>query len=131
MSVNKILVNNNDSNYTHSIFDISEYTGISYDILSDALDDVPQAKRKGGMTIRYIDSNDKYVQYRLMSDTFNITPANWQGVDDEPTAGSENLVKSGGVLSAIKTKVVDGFDDLLISDDDGNVIAQFKGGGPF
>ena len=51
------------------------------------------------MTIRYVQTNDnKYVQYRLMSDTFNTTVANWQGVDDEPTAGSENLVKSGGVV---------------------------------
>ena len=53
MSVNKILVNNSDSNYTHSIFDISEYIGNSYSTLSDALDDVPLAKRKGGMTVRY------------------------------------------------------------------------------
>jgi hypothetical protein len=32
-----------------------------------------------------------------MSDTFNTTVANWQGVDKEPIAGSDNLVKSGGV----------------------------------
>ena len=38
------------------------------------------------------------MQYRLMSDTFNTTPANWQGVDEEPTVGSDNLVKSGGVF---------------------------------
>jgi lysophospholipase L1-like esterase len=36
-----------------------------------------------------------------MSDTFNTTVTNWQGVDDEPTAGSENLVKSGGVAKNI------------------------------
>lgn len=38
------------------------------------------------------------MQYRLMSNSFNTTVANWQGVDDEPTAGSENFVKSGGVV---------------------------------
>ena len=65
--VNKITVNNQDSNYTHSIFDISEYTGQQYSTLSDALNAIPQAKRKGGMTIRYIDDNDKYIQYRLMT----------------------------------------------------------------
>jgi hypothetical protein len=32
-----------------------------------------------------------------MSDSFNTTEANWQGVDEVPTAGSDNLVKSGGV----------------------------------
>jgi hypothetical protein len=56
--VNKITVNNQDSNYTHSIFDISEYTGHQYSTLSDALNDIPIQKHKGGMTIRYIDNND-------------------------------------------------------------------------
>ena len=64
---------------------------------------IPTAVRCGGMNIRFVQSSDnKYVQYRLMSDTFNTTPANWQGVDDEPTAGSNNLVKSGGVADNIK-----------------------------
>ena len=49
------------------------------------------------MTIRYIDSNDKYVQYRLIALTWSITESDWQGVDDEPTALSENLTKSGGI----------------------------------
>lgn len=67
---------------------------------------IPTSVRHGGMTIRFIQgseqsSDNKYVQYRLMSDVFNTTPANWQGVDDEPTAGSDNLVKSGGVYKKI------------------------------
>ena len=33
-----------------------------------------------------------------MSDTFNTTVTNWQGVDDVPTAGSNNLVKSNGIF---------------------------------
>lgn len=45
-------------------------------------------------------SNNKYVQYRYMlSSTTNANfanVANWQGVDDEPISGSDNLVKSGG-----------------------------------
>ena len=96
--VNKITVNNQDSNYTHSIFDISEYTGNSYLTLSDALDEVPIQKRKGGMTIRYVPTNDnKYVQYRLMATSFSTTEADWQGVDEEPTKNSKNLIESGGV----------------------------------
>ena len=52
------------------------------------------------MTIRFIQSSDnKYVQYRLMSQTFSTTVSDWQGVDDEPTVGSDNLVKSGGVAA--------------------------------
>ena len=39
---------------------------------------IPQAKHKGGMTVRYIDSNDKYVQYRLMSDDWSTTESDWQ-----------------------------------------------------
>ena len=102
MGVNKININNNDSNYAHSIFDISEYTGKTYDTLSDALADVPDGKKKGGMTVSFVSTSDnKYVQYRLMSDSFNTTPSNWQGIDDEPTAGSNNLVKSGGVQNEI------------------------------
>ena len=54
MSFNTIKVNNTDTNYTHSIFDISEYTGKKYDTLSDALTDVPDGKRKGGMTISFV-----------------------------------------------------------------------------
>ena len=64
---------------------------------------IPTTVRKGGMSIKFVTSSDnKYVQYRLMSDSFNTTVANWQGVDDEPTTGSNNLVKSGGVAAEFK-----------------------------
>ena len=70
---------------------------------------IPTTVRKGGMSIKFVLSSDnKYVQYRLMSDTFNTTPANWQGVDDKPTDGSHNLVESGGVkseLNAIESQI--------------------------
>jgi hypothetical protein len=32
-----------------------------------------------------------------MAQSFSATPSDWQGVDNEPTDGSDNLVKSGGV----------------------------------
>ena len=55
MGVNIIKVNNADTNYTHSIFDISEYnSGAKYDSLTEALNTVPQDKQQGGMTVRYI-----------------------------------------------------------------------------
>lgn len=61
---------------------------------------IPTSVRHGGMSIRFIQSSDnKYVQYRLMSDTFNTTPANWQGVDTEITANSKNIAESGNVYS--------------------------------
>lgn len=59
---------------------------------------IPTSVRHGGMSIRFVQSSDnKYVQYRLMANTFSTTVTDWQGVDDEPTTGSNNLVKSGGV----------------------------------
>ena len=93
------------------VFDISAYhatggTLATYDNLNDALNGtnggVPQSLQKGGMSVKFVQSSDnKYVQYRLMSDSFNTTPANWQGVDDEPIANSKNLVESGGVYKKI------------------------------
>lgn len=91
------------------VFDISAYhatgsTLATYADLTSALGtngaNVPSEVRKGGMSIKFVQTYDnKYVQYRLMSDTFNTTVTNWQGVDDVPTAGSDNLVKSGGIVS--------------------------------
>lgn len=67
-----------------------------------------------------------------MSDTFNTTPANWQGIDDEPVAGSDNLVKSRGVFNevqnTIKQKDDDSSSDLNFSDKFGNVVLQLKEG---
>jgi hypothetical protein len=95
------------------IYDISARNGgVIFESLSALLSSsnlstlIPTSVRCGGMSIRFIqsfapNSDNKYVQYRLMSDTFNTTVANWQGVDDEPTAGSDNLVKSGGVFTDI------------------------------
>lgn len=64
-------------------------------------------KKKGGMSIKFVQSSDnKYVQYRYTGTAVIGNPnpfletANWQGVDDKPTAGSNNLVKSGGVKLA-------------------------------
>lgn len=48
----------------------------------------------------------KYVQYRYMETVTTAATftnvANWQGVDEEPTSGSDNLVKSGGVAESEK-----------------------------
>ena len=59
---------------------------------------IPTSARHGGMSIRFVQSSDnKYVQYRLMANTFSNTESDWQGVDSEPIDGSKNLVESGGV----------------------------------
>lgn len=110
MILNKIKINDTDTVTPSVVYDISKATGQSYETLSDALsgNNVPLEIREGGMSVRFVTSDNKYLQYRLMSDTFNTNAANWQGVDDKPTAGSDNLVKSGGVygeLRVIKDKL--------------------------
>jgi hypothetical protein len=86
-------------------FDISEYnksgsTLATYADLTAALAALPSDFQKGGMSIKFVQSSDnKYVQYRLMANSFSADVADWQGVDDTPTAGSENLVKSDGVYN--------------------------------
>lgn len=89
------------------IFDLSAHnSGASYASLSaalTALNNLSSDYKKGGMSIRYIESvSGEYVQYHYMSTSIasvDITnTSNWQGVDDEPTAGSRNLVESGGIV---------------------------------
>ena len=64
-----------------------------------------------------------------MSTNWSITENDWQGVDDEPTAGSDNLVKSGGVYNSTPTVANSSTEsDLDISDEHGNVIMRLKNG---
>ena len=137
----------------NDIFDVSEYNASGdplvypqYDTLSLALAAVPQERRKGGMTIRYIDSvSGKYVQYRYMSSSTSntdfINTTDWQGIDSEPIADSKNLIESGGVKEYVDSEInysvkykttgvkeADDDSDLSISDDEGNVIVTFHGG---
>ena len=95
------------------VFDISVYNPTEgqptkYADLASALgpngQNVPVQYRKGGMSVKFVQSSDNnYVYFNfLLSGSFTdaqfANVANWQGVDDEPTAGSQNLVKSGGVF---------------------------------
>jgi len=87
-----------------AVYDVSAHnSGATFASLSALLNDenlntfIPIAVRKGGMSIKFVQTSDnKYLQYRLMSNAFSTSVSNWQGIDDEPTAGSDNLVKSGG-----------------------------------
>lgn len=108
------------------VYDISAAnSGAKYADLSAALGvdggNVPSEIRRGGMSVKFVQSSyNKYVQYRLMTSEWSLIEIDWQGVDDEPTAGSDNLVKSGGVADKLvelekkvngikdKTKFVDG-----------------------
>lgn len=88
---------------------------------------IPTSVRHGGMNIRFIRSSDnKYVQYRLMSDSFSTTEVDWQGVDDYPIKKSRNLIESGGVDAAIKDTLPKNTDEdgLYICDKNGNVVIR-------
>lgn len=69
---------------------------------------IPTAVRKGGMSIKFIQSSDnKYVQYRYMLTDVSTAAtftnmANWQGVDTEITLESHNLIESGAVAKRVE-----------------------------
>ena len=105
-----------------AVYDVTAHNdGAKFDSLAALLSDagintlIPTSKRKGGMSIKFVlNSDNKYLQFRYMlpyagnttaENNKFVTPTNWQGVDDEPTAGSENLVESGGVYSLLKREV--------------------------
>lgn len=90
-----------------TVFDVSkfnEYEGElhTYADLTAALEGLPAEYHVGGVSIKFINSvSGKYETWTLMDNSWSSDVADWQGVDDEPTAGSENLVKSGGVQKKI------------------------------
>ena len=84
MALNKIKVNDTTTVNTGVVYDITKATGQSYTDLKAALgtdgNNVPPEVREGGMTVRFVsNSDDKYVQYMLMSTSFSTNEADWQG----------------------------------------------------
>lgn len=72
------------------VFDISAYhategTLAKYADLAAALNggnNIPQSLHKGGISIKYVQtSNNKYVQYRLMTQDWSTAIRDWQGID--------------------------------------------------
>ena len=106
----------NDIMTNGSAFDLTAHNnGTTYADLNAALTSLnalPAAYKKGGMSMKYVQTSDnKYVQYRfLLSGSFTTAqftnPVNWVGVDKEPSVGSKNLVESGGILQAIVNNIV-------------------------
>lgn len=78
-----------------------------YGVLSEALTAFTDTtKKKGGMTIKFIDSNSgKYVQYRLKSATFSTDEDDWE--------------KEGNSIEVIDTN---GNNDIEFADEDGNIV---------
>ena len=77
--------------------------GSTYASLSAALAVIPQDKRKGGMTVKFVLSSDnKYVQYRLTADEFSTDVDDW-----ERAASVENL-ENGAVIPLVAEELDEG-----------------------
>jgi hypothetical protein len=63
-----------------------------------------------------------------MAQNFTTDVTQWQGVDDEPTAGSDNLVKSGGVKDLFDGQYGNSDLDFSIEDKEGNSILYVNNG---
>jgi hypothetical protein len=64
------------------------------------------------MSVKFIQgsaqsSDNKYVQARCMAQSFTTDVTQWQVVDDEPTVGSNNLVKSGGIFNSQYQRLIE------------------------
>ena len=88
-SISHTKVTDLETHLTGLIFDVSEANNeTSYESLSDALSVannilLPEQK-KGGMTIKYIQSSDnKYVQYFLTKNTWSVSEGDWQKMNLE------------------------------------------------
>lgn len=88
-------------------------------------------------TIYRVQGTTSYTDY-MYDGTNTIPMAEYDnGIDDVPTTGSDNFVKSGGVKSyidnsrknhSVEVKNSDSSDDVSISDEEGNVIASLYNG---
>ena len=98
------------------VFDLTAKTGDSYATLADALTaantSIPTNKKKGGMSIKYVQTSDnKYVEYMYKLEYENTTagnqafinPDNWQKL---------NLEEEVSQLGQETAKIIDGLDNL-------------------
>jgi hypothetical protein len=87
------------------VFDISIYNAVNgtpaqYSSLQAALDAVPEAKRVAGMSVRYINNNNRYKEYRHTRSTIINTWYSYNFVSDvEQEKQSESLTRPITVLN--------------------------------
>ena len=140
MSLNKISINDTTTVNTGIVYDISKaHDGATYTDLADALsgNNVPPEVREGGMTVRFVSNSDnKYVQYRLMSTSFSTNETDWQEADGAVTTErladgavttdklSEELQSDLQDIQSEKQNVYE--DKILITDDNDNTVADIN-----
>lgn len=101
---NNVAGNSGDGVFDISVYNAVEGTPATYADLAAALGtngaNVPVSGRKGGMSIKFVNSiTGQYEQYRLMSATWSTAVSDWQGMDSEPVFGGKNLLESGAVFT--------------------------------
>ena len=113
MSLNKIKINDTTTVNTGIVYDISKANNrATYTDLADALGtdgiNVPLEIREGGMIIRFVSNSDnKYVQYRLLTNEFTADTTQWAIADEGVYVQNPEYVyvktdKEGKILWAIK-----------------------------
>ena len=112
MALNKISINDTTTVNTGVVYDITKATGQSYDSLSAALgtdgNNVPSEVREGGMSIRFVSNSDnKYVQYRLLTNEFTADTTQWNIYSESVYVENPEYVyvktdREGKILWAIK-----------------------------
>ena len=112
MTLNKISINDTTTVNTGVVYDIPKATGQSYDSLTAALgtdgNNVPLEIREGGMSIRFVQTSDnKYVQYRLMTTYFSTLENYWQINEDAinklPPMGETVIIKDSDTNLLLNT----------------------------
>ena len=99
-----------------AVYDVTAHnSGATFASLEALLNDdnlstlIPTAVRKGGMSIKFVQSPDnKYVQYRLMADDWSTNESDWAICSDTVLVENPEFVKvetdkDGRILWAIKT----------------------------
>lgn len=51
--------------------------------------------------------DNKYCEYAWLNNAYKLLTVRGYGIDDEPTAGSENVVKSGGIYQYVEGRIND------------------------
>jgi len=86
--IDRLNVNQTPAFLKDGVFDISEYNnGAVYSDLSDALGrngiNIPSAFRKGGMSVKFIMNDNKYVQYNLITSYFSTIKTDWYSLNPD------------------------------------------------
>ena len=102
-----------------AVYDVSAHNnGATFESLSALLSDtdlnalIPTAVRKGGMSIKFVQSSDnKYVQYRLMADSWSIDTDNWSFCGDDVYVNNPEYLETtidslNHIIEGIKKKGV-------------------------